>query len=319
MVFVKSATSEGSPERDFDDIKKEFFNYLRYNRGLSAGTCYNYSSDLGIWVRWLKEHEYDWRTCSHREVEYFIRWHLQEQGTKQHIVARRSSALSTFYKWARREKLVEADPVYLADKPRRPDRIPVYLTKDEQERLNAAAQDTSDLPENIFGRTPEKLLDIRKRYAILFSLLQNSGLRISEALSLRVRNVRVESGIAKSVRVIGKGNKERVVRLPKPFGQIFSFYLQARPAEHFVFEMEKGGKPPTQSAVRRFLNRLLEKAGIDKKVSPHKLRHTYATRLLEAGAELVDIQAMLGHRDVSTTSIYTHVDEERMASLVDKL
>jgi integrase/recombinase XerD len=148
---------------------------------------------------------------------------------------------------------------------------------------------------------------------------RNSGLRISEALGLRVRHVRVEQGVAKSVRVIGKGDKERVVPLPQAFGEVFSYYLSGRSGDHFVFEMEKGGKPPGQRAVRRYLNRLLEKAGIEKKVSPHKLRHTYATRLLEAGAELVDIQALLGHVNLSTTQIYTHVSEERMAGVVSKL
>ena len=319
MNFENKVTSENSNEVDFWAARKEYLNYLRYTRGLATSTCYAYNSDLGIWARWLEDHEYNWRECSHKEVEYFIRWHMQDQGTKQHIVARRCSALATFYKWARREKLVETDPVYLSDKPRRPGRMPIWLTKEEQQKFNAAARDMSDMPANIFGRTPEKLENIRRRYDFLFSLIQNSGLRIGEALGVRVRNVRIEGGIAKAVQVIGKGDKERVVQLPEAFGQVFGYYLNGRPGDHFVFEMERGGKPPGQRAVRRYLTRLLEKAGIEKKCSPHKLRHTYATRLLEAGAELIDIQALLGHVNLSTTQIYTHVSQERLAGVVNKL
>jgi integrase/recombinase XerD len=230
-----------------------------------------------------------------------------------------SSSLASFYKWAMKNGLVENDPVYLADKPKRPHRIPVWLEKDEQKRLQEAARNIDDLPENIFGRTREHLLDVRRRYDFLFGLIQNSGLRISEALGVRVRDVRLVNGVAKSVRVIGKGNKERAVPLPDTFGQVFGYWLGDRGKDDFVFAKKPGEKPPGVHAARAYLRRLVEKAGIDKTVTPHKLRHTYATRLLESGAELVDIQALLGHVNLATTQIYTHVNEDRMASVVSKL
>jgi integrase/recombinase XerD len=122
-----------------------------------------------------------------------------------------------------------------------------------------------------------------------------------------VRDIRQVNGVAKSVRVIGKGNKERIVPLPGAFGQVFGFWLSEQSREDFAFAKHPGDKPPGPRAARAYLNRLVEKAGIDKKVTPHKLRHTYATRLLESGAELVDIQALLGHVNLATTQIYTHV------------
>ncbi len=253
------------------------------------------------------------------EVEQFITWLVRERGVQPHIIARRSSCLASFYKWAMKNRRVEQDPVYLADKPKRPYRIPVWLEKDEQKRLQDAARNIEDLPENIFGRTREHVLAIRRRYDFLFGLIQNAGLRISEALSLRVRDVRMVNGVAKGVRVIGKGNKERAIPLPDSFGPVFGFWLANRGKEEFVFAKTPNGKPPGAAAVRAYLRRLVERAGIDKPVTPHKLRHTYATRLLEAGAELVDIQALLGHVNLATTQIYTHVGEERMASVVAKL
>ena len=306
-------------EKDIWQARKDFMAHLRYTKGYSKGTCYGYHSDLGIWGRWLEEAHHDWQRCSHVEVEQFVTWQMRDRKVKPHIVARRSSCLASFYKWAMKHGLVDTDPVYLADKPKRPQRIPVWLEKDEQRRLQEAARNIDDLPENIFGKTREHILDVRRRYDFLFGLIQNSGLRISEALAVKVRDVRLDNMLAKSVRVIGKGDKERLVPLPEAFGQVFAVWINGRGGEEYVFAKEPGGKPPGAPAVRAYLRRLVEKAGIDKPISPHKLRHTYATRLLEAGAELVDIQALLVHVNLSTTQIYTHVSDDRMANVVSKL
>jgi len=136
---------------------------------------------------------------------------------------------------------------------------------------------------------------------------------------VKVRDVKVANNLAKSVQVIGKGDKERIVPLPATFGQVFGAWIDGRAGDEYVFAKEPGGKPPGAHAVRAYLRRLVEKSGIDKPVTPHKLRHTYATRLLESGAELVDIQALLGHVNLATTQIYTHVSDERMADVVSKL
>jgi integrase/recombinase XerD len=147
----------------------------------------------------------------------------------------------------------------------------------------------------------------------------NSGLRISEALGLKVRDVRLRDGAALAVRVIGKGDKERLVPLPEKFGQVFGFWLKGQPAEEYVFAQKPKGKPPGAHAARAYLRRLKDKAHIAKPITPHKLRHTYATNLLNAGAELVDIKALLGHESIATTQIYTNVGQERMEQVVARL
>lgn len=140
--------------------------------------------------------------------------------------------------------LVERDPVYLADKPKRPIRIPVWLEKDEQDRLNQASRNIDDRPENIFRKKHEHVLEVRRCYDFLFGLIQNSGLRINEALQLKIRDVRLDNMLARSMRVKGKGDKERLVPLPETFGQVFRVWLKGRGGEEFVFEKELGGKPP---------------------------------------------------------------------------
>ena len=129
----------------------------------------------------------------------------------------------------------------------------------------------------------------------------------------------LQDGAARSVRVIGKGDKERLVPLPEAFGQVFGFWLKDQPRGEFVFARAAGQKPVSSQAARAYLRGMLQKAGIEKKISPHKLRHTYATNLLNTGAELVDIKALLGHESISTTQIYTNVGQERMEQVVARL
>src|SRR5918992_4620728 len=269
---------------DFWQVRKDFLADLNYTRGYSPRTCYSYHSDLGIWGKWLEEAGKDWRTVDHVDVEQFAAWQMRERNVKAHIVARRASCLGTFYKWAIKNKLVQADPVYLADKPKRPHRIPVWLEKEEQQTLQQAMRNIEDLPKNIFGRTREHIKGVRQRYDFLFALILNSGLRISEALSVRVRDVRVVNGVARSVRVIGKGNRERMVPLPESFGQVSGFWLNNKGKEEFVFAKEPGGKAPGPHAGRGYLRRLIGRQASTSKVTPHKLRHTSATRLLGSGA-----------------------------------
>jgi integrase/recombinase XerD len=302
-----------------DDARREFLSHLRYAKGHRPTTCYAYNSDLGIWGAWLVEAGKDWQTVKYPDVEQFAAWQLRDRGISPAIVNRRLSALSTFYRWLMRGGIVDQDPVALAQKPKRPLRIPVWLEREEQAQLEATIRDRRNIPINVFGRNQQRMTETRRRYEMLFGLLLNSGLRISEALALKASDVRLVAGTAKSVRVIGKGDKERLVPLPEAFGAVFGFWLKDRARGEFVFARATGQKPVSAQAARAYLRLMLKKAGIEKKISPHKLRHTYATNLLNAGAELVDIKALLGHESVATTQIYTNVGQERMEQVVGRL
>ena len=150
-------------DRDiFDAARQEFLSHLRYARGHSPRTCYSYHSDLGIWAAWLVEAGKDWQRVKAQDVEQFAAWQLRDQGAGVHIVARRLSALSSFYKWAAKHEIVTGDPVALADKPKRPHRIPVWLEKDEQQRLEATVKTHLPAMKNAcasMGRLIDDLLD----------------------------------------------------------------------------------------------------------------------------------------------------------------
>ncbi|WP_034434324.1 tyrosine-type recombinase/integrase, partial [Candidatus Contendibacter odensensis] len=195
----------------FDEARQEFLAHLLYAKGHSKTTGYAYNSDLGIWADWLQTAGKDWQRARATDVEQFSAWQLRERKVSAAIVTRRLSTLSSFYKWALKHEIVEGDPVYLADKPKRPLRIPIWLEREEQAKLEATLKDRRNIPINIFGNNQPRMTATRRRYELLFGLLLNSGLRISEALGLKVSDVRLVDGTAKSVRVIGKGDKERLV------------------------------------------------------------------------------------------------------------
>ena len=303
----------------FNEARQQFLSHLLYAKGHGKSTCYAYNSDLGLWADWLTEAKKDWQRAKPTDVEQFAAWQLRERKISAHIVNRRLSALSSFYKWAMRHEIAESDPVYLADKPKRPLRIPVWLEKEEQSKFEATLKDRQNIPINIFGDNKAKMTETRRRYEMLFGLMLNSGLRISEALGLKASDVRIVDGVARSVRVIGKGNKERLVPLPEKFGQVFGFWLKDQPKGEYVFARAVGQKAVSRQSASAYLRLMMKKAGIEKKISPHKLRHTYATNLMNAGAELVDIKALLGHESISTTQIYTNVGQERMEKVVGRL
>lgn len=303
-------------ENLYDKARKEFLSFLKYTKGHSDTTCYNYNSDMNIWYRFLLEAGLDWRNCGPTDVEQFVS-NLSRNGVGAHAVARKISCLATFYKWAKRNGRVQEDPIYQIEKPKRPRRIPVWLETEEQAALTKATKNYDDIPDNIFGRSREFSIGVRKRYELLFELIQKSGLRINEALGLKVLHIRVVDGVAKSVRVIGKGNKERQVPLPESFGREFGSWLAGKPKDSYVFAKKEGARAPSSHSARAYLKKLTEKAGItDKKITPHKLRHTYATRLMERDVSIVDIQALLGHESIATTQIYTHAGQERLSRLV---
>ncbi len=302
-------------ELKLEKTKKEFLEFLKYTKGHADTTCYNYNSDLNIWSAWLTEAGRDWRKCEPADVEKYVS-HLTRNGVGPHAVARKISCLATFYKWAKRNDHVQEDPIYQIEKPKRPKRMPVWLEQEEQDAFMKAIRNYDDIPDNIYGRSKQSAIKIRQRYEILFELIQKSGLRISEALRLRVSDIRVTDGVARSVRVIGKGNKERLVPLPESFGRVLAMTIADKFRDEYLFAKKPGGKPIGQHAARAYLKKLMDKAGINKKVTPHKLRHTYATRLLEKDVQLVDIQALLGHESIATTQIYTHAGQERLSKLV---
>jgi len=290
---------------DIDLYRKQFINYLRLEKSLSENTVSNYLFDLELFINYLNE-KYSIDTVNSvtdKIVEsyiYYLRNKKSKKGEYYSIktVNRHISSLKTFFKYLLSEKNIETNPTDIVDAPKTTRKLPEVLTIQEIDKMFMQT-DVSDK------------FELRDR-AILETMYA-SGLRVSETVSLRINDIFFKEGI---LRIFGKGSKERIVPIGSSAIKYVNLYLEnsrpyfAKPiSEDFVF-LNFRGRYLTRMAVWNIIQKYSNKAGIKKSMHPHILRHSFATHLLEGGADIRIIQEMLGHSDISTTQIYTHVDRE---------
>ncbi len=279
-----------------------FLDTLWLESGLSKNTIEAYRRDLLAFSNWLKSREGQLTTATREDILRYQGVRLRE-GRKARSEARLLSSLRRFYRYLCRESIRESDPTAQIESPRLGRALPTALTEQEVEALLAEP----DCEESI-GLRDRTMLEV----------LYATGLRVSELVTLSSEQVNMRQGL---VRCVGKGNKERLV----PLGEIALDYLQrylfeSRPAilagraSDDLFPTRRG-KAMTRQAFWYLIKRYAKQASIDKPLSPHTLRHAFATHLLNHGADLRVVQLLLGHADLSTTQIYTHVARERLKSL----
>ena len=277
-----------------------FRDHLSLERGLSPRTVEAYTRDVSALVTLARERS----IRDPRDVEYgLLRDHvagLAEAGRAPSTIARAISSIRGYFRFLIEEDVVDADPTELLEPPRRGRPLPSVLSVPEVEAVLGAV-------------TPDEPAAFRDR-AIL-EMLYGCGLRVSELCALRTRDVDLDEGL---VRAFGKGAKERLIPLGADARAATRRYLrELRPrldqggSDGRVFLNRRGG-PLSRMGVWKILRRYVERAGIEKQVTPHTLRHSFATHLLEGGADLASVQEMLGHADISTTEIYTHVDRSHL-------
>lgn len=273
-----------------------FVTYLRVERGLSANTLESYSRDLAMFATYLKNR--DPRSVRSEDVSKYLR-HLYQRELKARSVARHLSTLRGFYRFLMLEGAVRENPTSVIEAPRSWSSLPHFLSLEEVDRLLEAPD----------AATPRGLRD-----RAMIEVLYATGLRVSELLALRVKDVDPEAGY---LRCFGKGSKERIVPLGDSAVDAVRQYLAEREtagAEEYLFWGHRGRRM-SRMGFWKLLRGYGLRAGIRQKLTPHLLRHSFATHLLERGADLRSVQMMLGHADISTTQIYTHVIRERLKQL----
>lgn len=288
-------------ERDIGLIEA-FLDALWLERGLSENTLAAYRSDLIHLARWLDGQKRDLLGAGRADLlEYLHR--RTEAGARPRSMARLLSSLRRFYRYLVREGRLQEDPTALIDAPRLGQGLPKTLTEEEVEALLLA-------PET------ESALGLRDR--AMLEVLYASGLRVSELVALEMAQVNLQQGV---VRVIGKGGKERLVPLgEEALSWVERFVRHGRPqlvadgVSTALFPTRRG-QGMTRQAFWQLIKRYAQQAGITKPLSPHTLRHAFATHLLNNGADLRVVQLLLGHSNLSTTQIYTHVARERLKTL----
>jgi integrase/recombinase XerC len=289
-------------------MQETFNRYIRYletERNASAYTIRNYTTDLcgsknvkGFFT-FLKEKEIDSLDKVNRAVLRDYLGYLVGRGIVKASIARKLSAIRSFYRYLVREEILPASPVEKTASPKLDKRLPSFLTVDEVERLLNA---------------PDLSKPQGQRDRALLELLYASGLRVSELVSLNLNQINLDTN---EIRVWGKGSKERVVLMGKPATEALRNYLrQSRPRflgekrNNAIFLNRYGQRIP-ERRVQKMLEDYAARAGIGKRVHPHMLRHTFATHLLDGGADLRVVQELLGHAQLSSTQIYTHVTKSQ--------
>lgn len=288
-------------------MKEQIIDYLHYltiERGLSQNTRKSYERDLEQYLTFLTEqHIKDWQAVDRVLILSFLQ-QLQQSGKSSATIIRMVSSLRRFHQFLRQERFTDHDPMQHIDSPKKQQKLPDTLSLSEVERLI----ETPDTKE---------VLGIRDR-AIL-EVMYATGLRVSELIGLQLKDLHLSMGLLQTT---GKGDKERIVPLGDLAIQWIETYLEEarpfltrkHPEESHLF-VNNHGKQLSRQGIWKNLKAFVRKAGITKNVTPHTLRHSFATHLLENGADLRTVQELLGHADISTTQIYTHITKKRMTEV----
>ncbi len=291
-------------ERRFEHLVLDFLAYLEFERGLSRNTLDAYRTDLLQYGRFLEERGQSALEATPGDVSDFLE--VLAKGSEERppaspaTIHRKSACLRSFYRHLRRDGLLDTDPTASLSTPRRSRKLPQVLTRGEIEKLLGQPR----------GTEPAALRD-----RALLEVMYACGLRASEAIGLELMDVDVDEGV---LRARGKGSKERVVPIGQAALRALRIYLErGRPKlvkgapEVHLFVNFRGGHL-TRQGLYKIVRRHAQTAGLADRMSPHTLRHTFATHLLAGGCDLRSVQEMLGHADVSTTQLYTHLSSERL-------
>jgi len=289
-----------------DILVDQYLNYLVFEKGLSKKTIESYSSDLSRYLEFLKQKGIN--NIMDADTPLLLKHliALRESGLGSKSCARHLITLRGFYRFLSQEKVLKFDPAKLIDLPKSGLKLPDVLSVSEV---------------NLLLSIPDTKTPLGKRNAAMLELLYAAGLRVSELVNLKFLEVNLEACF---VRVLGKGSKERIV----PFGthaknKIDDYIINARPLllkdriSSYLF-VARAGQPMTRQGFWKLLKQYTKQAGITKKITPHSLRHSFASHLLEGGADLRTVQVMLGHVDISSTQIYTHVARDYLRQIHEK-
>lgn len=283
-----------------EDYVKRFLNHLEINKNYSVHTIRNYTKDLETFRLFFKTEKI--QEIKYKEIRGFIK-HLNELNYSSKSMSRYLSTLRSFYKYLIKLEIITENPMVLVTNPKLDKKIPDYLNYDEMDRLL-----------DINTTTP---LGIRN--SLIMELLYSTGIRVSELVNIKLYDIDIDT-----IKVLGKGRKERLVLFGSNLKDKLALYLKCARSELLKTKesnyllLNKNGGNLTDRGVRLIIEELVKKSSINKNVSPHTIRHTFATHMLDMGADLKIVQELLGHVSLETTAIYTHVSNEKLRDVYRK-
>ncbi len=286
------------------DAVEDFFHYLQIERGLAENTITSYRRDLVQYVTFIKEQKKmnDWNQIKRTDIVEFL-YELKKIGKSTATISRMISSIRSFHQFLVRDRIVQQDASLHIETPKLDRLFPQILSSEEIDKLLNVRSTSS--------------LAIRNK--AMLELMYATGLRVTELISLHSTDLHLAMGF---VRCIGKGSKERIIpvgdlakdALEKYLYHARNDLLKKNKAETILF-VNHHGRPLSRQGFWKIIKALARQAGLTKEITPHTLRHSFATHLLENGADLRSVQEMLGHADISTTQIYTHISKRRLKDM----
>ncbi len=284
-----------------------FLGYLESERGCSHQTLRAYAGDLAAFARFMsRDGEFDPRGVTTLDLRHYLA-HMRRQGSARTTVARKVACLRSFYRFLVREGVVSDNPASSLTVPRRRQRLPTFLDEAEVVRL-LGAPDTA----TVAGRRDRAILE----------MLYSTGMRVGELTAVNIEDLDLIGEVAKAR---GKGKRERLVPLGRPALEALRDYLavrrslaRGRRVHRRALFINKAGGRLSERGIRRIFNKYARAIGLDDRVTPHTLRHSFATHMLNRGADLRAVQELLGHASIATTQVYAHVTTERLKKVYDR-
>ena len=276
-----------------------FLEYLKYQKNYSEYTILNYHNDIVEYLDFIKREGLDYRTVEYSDLRFFLMYLKDEKKDDNTSINRKLSSLRGFYKYMANEGIVKSNVFSFVNGPKKSKKLPRYFEYNELEELFLV---------------PDLSTPIGQRDALLLEMLYATGVRVGELVNIKVKDIDLGR---RSILILGKGNKERFVTYGEYCEEALKRYLQDgylllnKKQEDYLF-LNQHGEQLTERGVRYILNQLIQKTGIHKNISPHMIRHSFATHLLNAGCDLLTVQKLLGHESIKATQIYTHVTTDRL-------
>jgi len=286
-----------------EELLSRFLENIEYQRGYSENTILNYEIDIEEFFRFLEKENIK----KIKEVDYsIVRFYLMDLYNKKYsrnTVSRKLSSLRSFFKYLHKKQIVYINPFTLVSSPKKEKRLPKFLYNEDLEKI-------FDIP--------DESIPLGQRDRVILELLYDTGIRIGELVDIKLNDINFSN---KSIRILGKGNKERIVLFGVYLDDYLNNYLDdgrlrllnGKESEYLILNAH--GKNITTRGVRLIIENIIKKACITTHATPHTLRHTFATHLLENGADLLTVKELLGHSSLSSTQVYTHVTNERLRNV----
>ena len=280
---------------------EEYLKYLEYQKNYSKHTIESYQQDIIEYLEYIDENNIKLLKIKYDEIRSYLKY-LSDKKDINSTISRKISALRGFYKFLQNNNKLDNNPFSLINLPKKEKKLPRFFYYNELEEL---------------FNTPKLNTPLGQRDRLILEMLYATGVRVSELVNIKVSDI---SG--RTIKILGKGNKERIVRFGEYCEEILKMYLndghyRLNSSSQYLFLNNNGGQL-TDRGVRYLLDKIISKTTLEKKISPHMIRHSFATHLLNEGCDILTVQELLGHESLSATSIYTHVTNDRLKDVYFK-